>query len=1360
MESLKTPSIDIDQIEELLQRATKDALSGLLNRATMEMHISQRLNEMSQDESCALFIIDLDAFKRVNDTLGHQAGDMAIQESAKILSHIFRGSDIVGRLGGDEFAVFMCGADITEDLVRNKGAAICDNLQMTIGDKGDVPLTASVGISFYKGAEKFDKMYQDADLALYKAKKTGKNTYCLKSWDFYHGRDESDDYHLVNTIPIGSLLEGLDSGIALLEVDDEINVIYVSPNLAKMLHIGKDVKLPIPVSTWIHPDDYQVFKTTLEKAIVSGEQVGQTQRVKINKNEDWTWWHIKAVRIKFSSTKPVVLVTTNDVTDFKEKEKELQKENELLQAAFAQTSQHLWQVDIERRLFITYDMTGSDDKKEMTFSFPDELIANGIIHANSVDKFKEFSKGLLSGQTEGYGTFIVRYQETGSYGWVAMSYKMMFDEVGNAVRAIGIEDTLSSSFFQDSPESLPTRLMPEAMLSDLILHMRLNLSRDSIEEFWLEGKDILGNLESYSASMILSKIRGKLERNENEKEIVKFYDTDYILTHFQSDEDWIVLEGHGIDRGGNIRRIRHVWHITTSPFTREKMLNAYLIQSTIPDEWDSILKKQQQHMYQSLLYDRSVMDNIAASIFQEPASMARAVGIFQISGLNISERAKQGNLRKSIGAILSMALGGSSVLGNYGPDRFFILFPSPGGKENLRHHVEQAITFIRRVLKKDLEHEQIRLIAGLAIQSPGGVGYGTLLTAAAYSCTRRWNSPVDTISFANEAEEQDWTMLQDTKGDDRVSVLKQEPGKPLSESEKDVAFNCMSIMLSADSFNASVHGVLRNIGMYYQADRVYVLYVANDRKVITMPFEWDDSCKCSIQQVVSGMLIENFPLIKRCMEENAPIFLTRSEKIKRENAGEQDKKWYFSAYPLEVHGVIEGFLCIENAKKYPTNAALFSTLIPYILREKERFSGNGKEQSGKTVEQLMGLPDLRSYMNTISQLDSEKYNTLGAVCVDIPSMAAINNGQGFEAGSRMLWYVSKTLTDIFGPSLLFRTWEAEFIAFCPNTTKEVFLGRCSRLNSIIQRRYPKEIRIGEAWADGVFSGRKLVEEARQDMREEKDEFFSSSPSILSMGKLLPRHDPSLPQPVVFYQPQIDMSTGSMIGAEALVRGIDRDGSLIPPSRFIDTLEEKGTIRELDMFVLNAALSQVALWKKEGYGTIPVTVNFSRITLLYPSTLASVLAIQSRYPEIAPSTLELEITEGSAVLENKEFRSLVDKFRNYGLHISLDDFGSKYANLSLFTNVMFDTVKLDRSLISELADNQINRMLVHDLVQLCNARGMRCIAEGVETEEQRKALLEAGCHFAQGFYYDRPLSQEQFEEKYLRKTSGREPFRVN
>ena len=156
MESYDAPGIGMelqDQIEELLQRATKDSLSGLLNRATMETYIENRLSEMKENEACAFFIIDLDWFKHVNDTFGHQAGDSAIKESARLLSQIFRASDIVGRLGGDEFAVFMSGSGVTEERVRKKAREICDNIQLTIGDKGDITLTASVGICMYKGPE-------------------------------------------------------------------------------------------------------------------------------------------------------------------------------------------------------------------------------------------------------------------------------------------------------------------------------------------------------------------------------------------------------------------------------------------------------------------------------------------------------------------------------------------------------------------------------------------------------------------------------------------------------------------------------------------------------------------------------------------------------------------------------------------------------------------------------------------------------------------------------------------------------------------------------------------------------------------------------------------------------------------------------------------------------------------------------------------------------------------------------------------------------------------------------------------------------------------------------------------------------
>ena len=352
----------------------------------------------------------------------------------------------------------------------------------------------------------------------------------------------------------------------------------------------------------------------------------------------------------------------------------------------------------------------------------------------------------------------------------------------------------------------------------------------------------------------------------------------------------------------------------------------------------------------------------------------------------------------------------------------------------------------------------------------------------------------------------------------------------------------------------------------------------------------------------------------------------------------------------------------------------------------------------------------------------------------------------------MLWYVAKTLTDIFGSALLFRTWESEFVIFYPNTTREVFLGRCGRLRSILQRRYPKQVRIGRAWADGVFTGKRLAQEARAAMRVEfagrgggerlpvRPEDYASVTEAAQAGRF-----------VLYYQPRIDMRDGSLAGAEALVRAVADDGSIAPPSRFIEFLEEDGSVRELDLYVLGQALAQAEQWRGQGLGIVPMAVNLSRVTLAHASALASILALQSRYPDIPASDLELEITERGDGIKTSELQSIVEEFHACGLRMSLDDFGSQYANFSLFTNVKFETVKLDRSLIAELTVNPMSRTLIRDLVQICRAYGMTCVAEGVENQEQAAALLEMGCAYAQGFYYDRPLPAAEFERKYLRRT---------
>ena len=126
----------------------------------------------------------------------------------------------------------------------------------------------------------------------------------------------------------------------------------------------------------------------------------------------------------------------------------------------------------------------------------------------------------------------------------------------------------------------------------------------------------------------------------------------------------------------------------------------------------------------------------------------------------------------------------------------------------------------------------------------------------------------------------------------------------------------------------------------------------------------------------------------------------------------------------------------------------------------------------------MGLPDLRAYTEAIGGLTSAQYSTLGVVCLSVPNLAAINGDMGFEFGSRLLWFVAKTLSELFDGSLLFRTWEAEFVCFLPDVTQEVFQLRVSRLRAILTRRYPRQMRIGTAWAEGEFAAERLVKTAK------------------------------------------------------------------------------------------------------------------------------------------------------------------------------------------------------------------------------------------------------------------------------------------
>ena len=230
---------------------------------------------------------------------------------------------------------------------------------------------------------------------------------------------------------------------------------------------------------------------------------------------------------------------------------------------------------------------------------------------------------------------------------------------------------------------------------------------------------------------------------------------------------------------------------------------------------------------------------------------------------------------------------------------------------------------------------------------------------------------------------------------------------------------------------------------------------------------------------------------------------------------------------------------------------------------------------------------------------------------------------------------------------------------------------------------------------------------------------------------------------VWYQPKFNSHTGKIVGSEALIRWRADDGSLISPGRFIPLFEKNGNIIRLDEYVVREVCRQQKEWQKEGIQILPVSVNISRFSLYYSNVVEKYERIINYY-DVDHKYVQIEITE-SAIIENTVIVELIQKFHDAGFDILLDDFGSGYSSLASLNQMPFDTIKLDKSLV-DYVGNENGEKLLKFIVQLVQSLGMKITAEGVEYKEQLDFLENLNCDDIQGFYFSKPLMLADFSAK--------------
>lgn len=235
---------------------------------------------------------------------------------------------------------------------------------------------------------------------------------------------------------------------------------------------------------------------------------------------------------------------------------------------------------------------------------------------------------------------------------------------------------------------------------------------------------------------------------------------------------------------------------------------------------------------------------------------------------------------------------------------------------------------------------------------------------------------------------------------------------------------------------------------------------------------------------------------------------------------------------------------------------------------------------------------------------------------------------------------------------------------------------------------------------------------------------------------------------MYLQPQIDVRTGELTGAECLCRWQSPTLGFLQPSAFIPPLERSGLISELDFHMLELACRSFPLPLPGGReGVLPVSVNFSRPTVLQDSFVERFLETVRRYG-VSPESVEVEVTEGAFMVDEAVVVRTIEALRAEGFRIAMDDFGSGFSSLNLLRRLPIQVLKLDKEFLREGYETDRTQSILCDIVVMAQHLGIRTVCEGVETPEHVDLLREIGCDTAQGFYYSRPIDLEAFRKKYL------------
>ncbi len=434
-----------------------------------------------------------------------------------------------------------------------------------------------------------------------------------------------------------------------------------------------------------------------------------------------------------------------------------------------------------------------------------------------------------------------------------------------------------------------------------------------------------------------------------------------------------------------------------------------------------------------------------------------------------------------------------------------------------------------------------------------------------------------------------------------------------------------------------------------------------------------------------------------------------------------------------------------------------------------------KNNAAKLLEQaayydeLTGLPNMIKLKMLINQtINKYPKKSFSIVKFDIVNFKAINELFGYDSGNKVINAIAQTGKTVLHKHFIqSRVNAEEFILFCESDffkdLHESSLNYESLFTTLLPEmedhkfafRYGRyKIKPGETDVNDIINKVTMAHSFAKNNTTSNiwDYDANFTKKILRDTEIANKMHKALDNKEfkVYLQPKYGIENGKIIGAEALVRWVQPDGTLIYPGEFIPLFEQNGFIAQLDKYMLKSVCEILKSWKDAGEKCLTISVNFSRIHINNKNFVQEISNIVKSYG-VDLKYIEIELTESTIIENEKELKGLLKDLHNEGFLLSIDDFGSGYSSLGMLKNFKVDTLKLDRSFFIETEnedEHSRGNIVVENIINLASNLGMYTVAEGIEDKNQEEFLRKIKCDAAQGYFFSRPVPVNEFEKIYF------------